>query len=69
MKMERPEELGKWIRTERKRLGVTQRELALAAGTGLRWIVDLEKGKPTCEVGKVLAVVGALGHVLEVKKR
>ena len=49
------------IREERKKLGVTQKDLAMSAGTGLRFIVDLEKGKPTCETGKTLQVLSALG--------
>lgn len=44
--------------TVRKRLGVTQRNLALTAGTGLRFIIELEKGKPTCQIGKILQVLG-----------
>ncbi len=42
-------------------MGVTQRSLALTSGTGLRFIIDLEKGKPTCQLGKVLAVMNTLG--------
>jgi transcriptional regulator with XRE-family HTH domain len=41
------------IRATRKRLGVTQKDLALTTGTGLRFIIDLEKGKETCELGKI----------------
>jgi hypothetical protein len=33
----------------------------MTAGTGLRFIIDLEKGKPTCHIEKVLSVVQALG--------
>jgi hypothetical protein len=33
----------------------------MTAGTGLRFIIDLEKGKPTCEIGKALAVLSTLG--------
>lgn len=54
-------ELGKLIRTTRKRLKVTQRDLALTAGTGLRFIIDLEKGKPTSQLGKTLIVLHTLG--------
>lgn len=36
----------------RKSLGVTQKELALTSGTGLRFVIDLEKGKETCEIEK-----------------
>ena len=49
------------IRDTRKRLGVTQKDLALTAGTGLRFIIELEKGKETCELGKVLTILNTLG--------
>ena len=35
--------LGKVIRLTRKRLKVTQKDLALASGTGLRFIIELEQ--------------------------
>ncbi len=54
-------ELGEMIRHTRKQLGVTQSDLALAAGTGLRFIIDLEKGKPTCQIGKAFQVLQVLG--------
>lgn len=56
-----PELIGKLIRQTRKQMGVTQKDLALTSGTGLRFIVDLEKGKPTCQLGKVLTVLYTLG--------
>lgn len=62
-----PESIGKWIRDTRKGLGVTQRDLALTSGTGLRFIIDLERGKPTCQLGKVLDVLRTLGLGLEIK--
>jgi len=55
------EQLGKLIRTKRTLLKVTQKELALAAGTGLRFIIELERGKETCRIGKVFDVFQALG--------
>ena len=54
-------EIGQTIKTVRTTLGATQRQLALAAGTGLRFVIDLEHGKPTCEIGKALDVLCALG--------
>ena len=42
-------------------LGVTQKDLALTSGTGLRFIIDLEKGKETCEIGKAMTVLHTLG--------
>ena len=56
-----PEELGKTVRKERKALGITQAELALTSGTGMRFISDLENGKPTCQIGKTLTVLRTLG--------
>jgi y4mF family transcriptional regulator len=58
------EQIGGMIRDTRKRLGVTQKDLALTAGTGLRFITDLEKGKETCELGKSLRVLQTLGITL-----
>lgn len=56
-----PEEIGKIVRATRKQMQVTQADLALTAGTGLRFINDLEKGKSTCQLGKVLSVLQTLG--------
>ena len=52
-----PEQIGEMIRNTRKKLGVTQRDLALTSGTGMRFVSDLEKGKETCEIGKALRVL------------
>ena len=60
------EELGMKVRESRKRQGLTQPALALVAGTGLRFIVELEAGKSTCQIGKVLQVLTALGISLSV---
>jgi y4mF family transcriptional regulator len=56
-----PADIGTLVRKTRKKLGVTQKELALTAGTGLRFIIELEKGKETCEIGKALTVLHTLG--------
>ena len=56
-----PQSLGTALRATRKRLGLTQADLALAAGVGLRFIVELEGGKPTVRLEQVLRVVDALG--------
>lgn len=56
-----PEQIGKMIRDTRKSLGVTQKDLALTSGTGLRFVSDLEKGKETCEIGKALTILHTLG--------
>ncbi|MCF7802353.1 MAG: helix-turn-helix transcriptional regulator [Candidatus Marinimicrobia bacterium] len=56
-----PDQLGTAIRARRRQLKVTQKDLALTCGTGLRFIIDLEKGKATCQIGKTLQVLQALG--------
>jgi HTH-type transcriptional regulator / antitoxin HipB len=56
-----PQDIGRLVRETRKGLGVTQKELALTSGTGLRFIIELEKGKETAEIGKVLTILRTLG--------
>lgn len=59
--------LGEAIRGARRRLKVTQKDLALASGTGLRFIIDLEKGKATCQIGKALVLARTLGLQLQIQ--
>jgi len=56
--------LGSTLRDARRRIGLTQPDLALATGVGVRFIVDLEGGKPTVRLEQVLRVVDALGGSL-----
>lgn len=53
--------LGNLIRSRRQALGMTQRDLALAVNVGERFIVDLEGGKPTCQLGRALVVARGVG--------
>jgi len=62
-----PTHIGAIVRKERKLLGLRQDELAAASGVGLRFLVELERGKPTVQLDKVLAVLEALGCDLEVR--
>ena len=57
---------GKAIRLYRKRQGATQIQLAAIANTGVRFIGDLENGKPTAQLDKALRVAHILGMKLEV---
>ena len=52
--------IGEAVQKTRKAMGVTQKDLALTSGTGLRFIIELEKGKPTCQLEKTLAVLNTL---------
>lgn len=60
-----PQQLGNALRAARKQLKLTQPQLALAAGVGVRFIVDLEAGKPTLRLENVLRVIDALGGELQ----
>lgn len=53
--------LGLIVRRERKAQKLRQAELAAVSGVGVRFIVDLEAGKPTLQLDKVLRVVATLG--------
>ena len=56
-----PKQIGELVKSVRKQMGATQKELAMTSGTGLRFIIELEKGKPTSQIGKVLTVLNTLG--------
>ena len=59
-------ELGAITRQARQAQGLRQEQLAAAAGVGVRFIVELERGKTTVRLSKVLAVLDALGYHLRV---
>jgi transcriptional regulator with XRE-family HTH domain len=52
---------GSLIRSRRKALKMRQDQLALATGVGRRFLIDLEAGKPSCQLGRSLLVAKALG--------
>ena len=60
-------QIGKLIRDTRKIQGLRQDELAAAAGVGLRFLVELEAGKETAQLGKTLSVLSALGCAIDIK--
>lgn len=60
-------ELGDLIKNTRKSQGLTQGDLAIASGVGIRFIVDLENGKETAQIGKALNVIKMLGLKLELE--
>ncbi|MCU0862420.1 MAG: type II toxin-antitoxin system Y4mF family antitoxin [Planctomycetes bacterium] len=60
------EQLGALIRATRKAQGMRQPDLAGACGTSVRFVVELERGKPTAQVGKVLHVLAMLGLRVDV---
>lgn len=45
--------IGKFIKAERRKIGLTQEEFALRSGLGLRFVRELEQGKETVRLDKV----------------
>ena len=60
-KLKSVSEIGILIRDARKAQGISQEQLAGVAATGTRFISDLENGKSTIQLSKVLRVLDALG--------
>lgn len=53
-----------FVKKRRKSLGLTQKDLSYKAGVGLRFIRDLEQGKPSLQMDKVNQVLFLFGHEL-----
>ena len=65
-KIENAETFGKVIKEYRKRQKITQSQLAAVTNTGVRFISDLENGKPTIQLDKALKAAGMLGITFEI---
>jgi len=63
------EELGAVVRAQRRRLTLKQIDIAGLGNTGNRFIVDLENGKPTVQLQKVLDIMDLLGLELVVRTK
>jgi y4mF family transcriptional regulator len=55
-------EIGEFVRGERKRLGLTQKQLADRAGVGLNFVYQLENNKKTVQMDTTNLVLRALGY-------
>ena len=62
-------ELGDLVSAIRKQQGLTQVDVSGLAGLGMRFMVDLEKGKPTIQMQKVLDVLTQLGLEVVIRKK
>lgn len=60
-------ELAAIIKHKRKEQKLTQPQLAGICNVGVRFIVDLESGKETCQIGKVLHILDMLGIRLKIE--
>ena len=68
-KINSPEELGLYLLKERKHLKLTQREISEFADVGRKFIIEIEKGKATAQLGKVFELLNSLGLELHLIKR
>lgn len=53
--------IGKFIKEQRKKVGLTQEEFAIRSGLGLRFVRELESGKPTVRLDKVNQALAMFG--------
>ncbi|WP_459615836.1 helix-turn-helix domain-containing protein [Bordetella sp. 2513F-2] len=63
------QELGELVRRTRRRQGLLQADLAGLSGSGNRFVVDLERGKPTLQLQKVLDMLDLLGLEVQVRRK
>ncbi len=63
------EALGELVRRQRKQLALNQLDVAGLGNTGNRFIVELERGKPTVQLQKVLQVMDLLGLEMVVRAK
>jgi y4mF family transcriptional regulator len=68
-KIETPVDIGKVVRQRRKGAGLTLQEAAGMAGVGIRFLSELERGKPTLQLGLALQVLQLFGLELHVHAR
>ena len=69
MKVYSAKDVGTAVRSARKQAGLTQRELAAECGCGVRFLSDLENGKPTIELGRTIRVLNTLSLDLDISER
>lgn len=69
MKITDTESFGEQLRKRRKELGYTQSDISEITGFSVSFISDLERGKPTAELGKALHLVHLLGMDMEFSVR
>ena len=53
--------IGKYIKQERKKAGLTQEEFAMRSGLGIRFVRELEQGKETVRLDKVNQALAMFG--------
>lgn len=61
--------IGDYIKTERKKAGLTQEDFAMRSGLGLRFVRELEQGKETVRLDKVNQALAMFGMEVVVAER
>ena len=62
-----PKEIGKLVRKYRKSQKLLKKDVGGLTGVGERFIIELESGKSTIQLGKALKVIKMLGCQIEIK--
>ena len=68
-RIENISQIGKMIKAKRKSMELTQKELADLCNLGIRFISELENGKKTLEIDKVLKVIRSVGLYVNISER
>lgn len=68
MRVRNTRDLGSLLRHSRRDRGLSQEELAHRIGASRHWVIGVERGKPTAEIGLVLKAMSALGLVCDIRK-
>jgi y4mF family transcriptional regulator len=61
--------IGKIVRQARKGMGLTQTETAALCNVGVRFLSELENGKPTVSLAKVFSILRGLGLLLVIRSK
>ena len=61
-------QIAQFIKSERKKSGLTQEDFAIRSGLGLRFVRELEQGKETCRMDKVNQALSMFGCTLGIVK-
>lgn len=69
MRIVEAHDIGAAVRAARKEQGLRLEDLALAAGVGVRFLSELERGKPSAQMDGVLRVLAAVGLELRIESR
>lgn len=68
-KVNNAKEMGNLVRRRRKEAGLTLKDAAGMAGVGIRFLSELERGKPTIQIGRAIEVLQLFGLEIHVRVR